>query len=248
MTREASVARGLLLSSAAMFTPPRALLLFATLCACDSGSDEPTDLAALYQAAVDDAALPEASEISDDLVAITADNPDLMRDEDGRVLMVTWTSYDGYDALVGQPTELGVEVWTTVAPEMQSFCRAAGLKDDALALRLEQLLGLPMATGKDRVVELWVPADAMFRPAPDPEVDDSVAGLEFPADATMEHKDWIENLRKSSYGAMGYPWTQLGYTYDWGGDGDEVGLSEFVVREGSEVLVKDVYTVAEYCG
>jgi hypothetical protein len=60
--------------------------------------------------------------------------------------------------------------------------------------------------------------------------------------------DWIEALRKSSYGAMGYPWTQLGYTYDWGGDGDEVGLSEFVVRKGSEVVVKDVFTVAEYCG
>lgn len=246
--REASVAGRLLLSSAAMFTPRPALLLLATLCACDSGSDEPTDLAALYTAAVDDAALPEASEIVDDLVAITDDNPDLMRDEDGRVLMVTWTNYDGYDSLVGQPTELGVEVWTTVAPEMQSFCRAAGLSDDALALRLEQLLGLPMATGKDRVVELWVPADAMFRPAPDPEIDDSVADLDFPASAPQDHKDWIEALRKSSYGAMGYPWTQLGYTYDWGGDGDEVGLSEFVVREGSEVVVHAVSTVAEYCG
>ena len=117
--------------------------------------------------------------VVDDLVAITDDNPDLVRDEDGRVLMVTWTSYAGYDELVGQPTTLGVEVWSTVAPEMQSFCRAAGLKDDALALRLEQLLGLPMATGKDRVVELWVPADAMFRPSPDPEVDDSVASLDF---------------------------------------------------------------------
>lgn len=225
-----------------------ALLLLATLFACDSGSDEPQDLAARYDQAVEDAALPEASEVVDDLVAITDDNPDLVRDEDGRVLMVTWTSYTGYDELVGQPTTLGVEVWSTVAPEMQSFCRAAGLEDDALALRLEQLLGLPMATGKDRVVELWVPADAMFRPSPDPEVDDSVASLDFPATVSQEHKDWIEALRASSYGDMGYPWTQLGYTYDWGGDGDEVGLSEFVVRKGSEVLVKDVYTVAEYCG
>ncbi len=229
---------------------PRYLsLLLLLVPACDSGDPEPElDLAELYRAAVEDASTPEADEIDDALVAINDDNADLVRDDEGRVLMVTWTSYDGYDALVGQPTTLGVEVWTSVAPQMQEFCRLhSDLDEAALVLRLEQLLGLPAGGGKDRVVELWVPPAAMFRPAPDPEIDDSVAGLEFPADVSDAHRAWIENLRASSYGDPGYPWTQLGYTYDWAADSGEVGLSEFVVSKGSEVIVEGVASIAEYC-
>lgn len=228
---------------------PRALsfaLLLAPLLACTAEADPP-DLAALYRDAVADAAIAEANEIVDDLVAIRPDNPSLLRDEAGRVLLVTWTNYSGYDDLVGQPTKLGVEVWTTVAPQLQEFCRAAEPRDAALELRMEQLLGLPAGTGKDRLVELWVPAEAVFRPSPDPEIDDSVAALDYPPGTAQSHIDWIEALKAASYGEDGYPWTRLGYTYDWSGEGSEVGLSEFVIAAGSEVIVNGVFSVAEYC-
>jgi hypothetical protein len=231
-------------------TSPRALsLLLLLLTACDSPDSDPEmDLAELYRYAVEDASMPEADEIDDALVAINDDNAELVRDDEGRVLMVTWTSYDGYDGLIGQPTTLGVEVWTSVAPQMQEFCRLQSeLAEPELVLRLEQLLGLPAGGGKDRVVELWVPPAAMFRPAPDPEIDDSSAGLDFPAGVSEAHRAWIEDLRASSYGDPGYPWTQLGYTYDWSGESGEIGLSEFVVAKGSEVVVKDVASIAEYC-
>ena len=45
----------------------------------------------------------------------------------------------------------------------------------------------------------------------------------------------------SSYFDGKYPWTRLGYTYDWADNGEEYGLSEFVVRKNSEVKV--AYTV-----
>lgn len=209
-------------------------------------STEPI-LEEMFQAAVADAEQADADEVVDTLTAINDENMDLQRDEEGRVLMVTWTSYAGYDDLVGEETELGVEVWTTVAPQMKEFCQALGTQDDVLSLRLEQLLGLPPNNGKDRVVELWVEPSAMFRPSPDPEITDSVAELDFPEGTDQMHIDWVESLEASSYGTGGYPWTRLGYTYDWNPDTSEVGLSEFVVTQGTTVGVESVTPTNEYC-
>jgi len=46
----------------------------------------------------------------------------------------------------------------------------------------------------------------------------------------------------------GWPWTRLGYTYDWGDSDDHVGLSEFVIRidperNGGEALVRLVRAI-----
>ncbi|HTN92939.1 MAG TPA: hypothetical protein VL242_55105 [Sorangium sp.] len=201
----------------------------------------------LYQAAVADAEIAEESERVDTLTAIDDENNGLVRDAEDRVLMVTWTSYAGYDELVGEETDLAVEVWVTAAPELQAFCRARGLEGSALSLRLEQLLGLPPGNGKDRVVQLWVPAASLFRPSPDLEIDDSVAELDFPTGTPQEHVDWFNDLKATSYGEDGYPWTRLGYTYDWSPDGEEVGLSEFVIRQGTTVVVDSVTPQDEYC-
>ncbi|KYF55277.1 hypothetical protein BE08_43410, partial [Sorangium cellulosum] len=189
----------------------------------------------------------EESERVDTLIAIDDQNGELLRDDEDRVLMVTWTSYAGYDDLVGQETTLAVEVWGTAAPQLQAFCRASGLEGTALSLRLEQRLGLPPDNGKDRIVQLWVPAESMFRPSPDLEIDDSVAELDFPADTPQEHVDWVDALKATSYGENGYPWTRLGYTYDWNPEGTEVGESEFVIRKGTTVVVESVTSQEEYC-
>ena len=39
----------------------------------------------------------------------------------------------------------------------------------------------------------------------------------------------------------------LGYTYDWGLVDSEIGASEFIIKQGSEVTIKSVQTTAEYC-
>jgi hypothetical protein len=48
--------------------------------------------------------------------------------------------------------------------------------------------------------------------------------------------------------SKGYPWTRLGYTYDWGNPESEVGLSEFVVAAGSTVSIEAVSDNETYCG
>lgn len=232
-------------------TPHRLLpaLLIAVLApACDREDGVVHDPQVLYDDAVADAADVEPDEIVDTLVAIRPDADDILVDPDGRVLMVTWTDWDGYDGMEGERVTLGVDVWTTAAPHLQRFCRGVGLSGDALTARVEQRLGLPPGGTKDRVVEFWADPADMFRPSPDPEIDDTVAQLDFPPDVSDEHRAFIEDLRARSYGEGGYPWTQLGYTYDWApGAGSEVGESEFVVRAASEVVVESITPHADYC-
>ena len=231
------------MSTRALFLP---FTLLFVLPACDPGA-EPSN-ADLYRDAVEDASVPEPDEVVTDLIAIRPGNTELEFDAEGRVLMVTWTSYKGYDGMEGQAMPLGAEVWTTTAPELPEFCQGTGLQAAELSLRLEQRMGLPMANGKDRIVALWVPPAGLFRPSLDPEIDDSTASLVAPPGTDPAHIQWIEDLRAASYGDEGYPWTQLGYTYDWSPDADsEVGFSEFVARAGTEVVVERVVGQDEYC-
>ncbi|HXO18393.1 MAG TPA: hypothetical protein VOA87_00560, partial [Thermoanaerobaculia bacterium] len=45
-----------------------------------------------------------------------------------------------------------------------------------------------------------------------------------------------------------YPWTGLGYTWDWAADNrDHHGESEFVAPTGTQVTVESVTPIAEYC-
>lgn len=113
--------------------------------------------------------------------------------------------------------------------------------------RYRQVLGLPPDVAKTVFVELWVRPSDIFRPTPDPEIDDRTAALDFPPGTPKAHVRWIEKLRGSSCGDGGYPWTRLGYTYDWGGDPqDDVGFSEFIVRAGATVEVHSVTATASY--
>jgi len=212
-----------------------------------------TSLEARYKAAVADASVATPEEISRDLVAISPSTTELVWSADHKsVLMLTWTGWNGYDEQIGKPVTLQREVWATPVPYLQTFCKGkrAELTDEALALRLEQLMGLPPHNGKTRFVEMWVQTVDLFRPSPDPAVTDHEAELDFPVATGMtvsqSHIDWINNLKSNSYGDNGYPWTRLGYTYDWGDD-TPIGLSEFVIREKAVIKVKDVKALGEYC-
>jgi hypothetical protein len=57
-----------------------------------------------------------------------------------------------------------------------------------------------------------------------------------------DYPNYIKNRKKYIYTASSpYPWTALGYTYDWGNPGNHVGLSEFVVHgkkaDGSKIAL-----------
>jgi len=67
------------------------------------------------------------------------------------------------------------------------------------------------------------------------------------------YENYVKNRKNHIYtAAVPYPWTSLGYTYDWGNPINHVGLSEFVVNgkkaDGSKISVgiKAVTATADY--
>ncbi len=201
-----------------------------------------------YQRAVEDAYDAQPDEINHELWAITPDNPQLIwREEKGQkqVLMVTWTSWNGYSDRVGQKMDLEREIWVTAAPELQQFASQLDLSPTSLTLRLEQYLGLPPHNGKTKFVQMWVDPREIFRPCPDSEISDTRCELQFPQRVSRAHKDWLIDKMLTSYGEPGYPLTRLGYTYDWGSLETEFGASEFLIRKGAQVEIESVTETIE---
>ncbi len=215
------------------------------------------DPAAQYRAAIADARTAEPSEIATTLTPLVPYNDALVwrapADSTRQVLVVTWGGSDTLPAATaGDTVTADRDVWVTAAPALKQFCRASDRTDDALRLRLAQRLGLPPDADYDRFVELWVRPQDLVRPCPDPEVTDRECELRPPKPAAHvqvsdAHQDWFRELKATSYGPDGYPFTGLGYTYDWHPSTDEVGPSEFVLRPGEPGIVRATYSTAAYC-
>lgn len=152
------------------------------------------------------------------------------------------------------------DVWVSAFPQLYDFCLdyiekhpEATMPD--IGLRIHQLLGLPANKVDYTLVEFWVRPSDLFRPCADPDISSEKCSIHFPEDVAEEHASWINALREATYedGEKdieygGFPWTQLGYTYDWSPESkDNIGLSEYVVKKGSKVYVQNVYTLDEYC-
>ena len=59
-------------------------------------------------------------------------------------------------------------------------------------------------------------------------------------------KEWFDGNIVWSYFDSAFPWTRLGYTYDWADNGTEYGLTEFIVFSGAEAKVEYTYSVDEF--
>lgn len=140
--------------------------------------------------------------------------------------------------------------WVTTSPEMLDFLKKQSPADSAaLHLRIAQVLGMPPDTKNNYFVEFWVYPENLFRPTPDPEITDQEAELYFPATASEKHRKWFMNEIANKYDTTttsAFPWTRLGYTYDWANPSHPVGMSEFVVDTSSVVTVKKIYSSAQY--
>lgn len=222
-----------------------------------------------YCDAIIDAAKAEPDEISTDLVAITRNqvNPAFLWNSapgESLLLTVTLTDFfyaDGDDVVhdasgryeVGEPILLTQPVWVTIVPELQNFCRNLNPRPDNITLRLQQLLGLPPRENAPRLVELWVNPLDLFRPSIDPQISDHEAEISPPQSdlfttVSPGHSTWFNDRFKSSYtGKSALPWTRLGYSYDWGNVDSKIGLSEFVIRQGSTVGVRSISEPHDYC-
>jgi len=231
------------------------LCLSVALTGMPSCTPSPEDLEQQYQEALKDAQTATPDEISRSLTAVVPWNDKLVWEGDpnvSRVAVVTWTSYTGYDSQVGQTITASRDIWVTMVPEIRNWVRRHHILPRNLTLRLEELLGVPPHSGKIRFVEFWVDPNTLFRPSPDPEITDREAELDFPVSAqfvtvSQSYTDWFNALEAISYEPNGYPWTRLGYTYDWGNPFTNEGLSEFVIPQFATITVKSVASNEDYC-
>jgi hypothetical protein len=212
-------------------------------------SAPPLSLDQMYQNAIEDAIIAKPSEIYADLTPIVESNGNLSWQGDPgnkSMLVVTFTKYTS-SYPVGAPvnTTWG-ETWVTVVPEIKTFFKEHVDPNGNVTLRTLQLLGLPPNNTNTHFVELWASPQSLFRPTPDNDINDTVAQLTFPSSATPEYKQWFNSNILYSYFPERYPWTRLGYTYDWGNSNSHVGLSEFVLKQNSTVIVKSVTPTADY--
>ncbi|GBE90970.1 hypothetical protein [Nostoc cycadae] len=214
---------------------------------------------------IEDAKKPSVDKVVNNLWALSTTNPKIKtRERDGKTefLMVSWlyTSNPSMDWAVGTK-EISRQTWLTVFPQAQEFCQSCkgtGINLPGkvmLALRLQQYLGLVLNkyANKTHFVEMWVKAEDLSRPCIDPEINDSSCNV-LPVPVPKSNLT-LHNIYQNSFENKDkeyYPWTGLGYTYDWGNpQKPHVGASEFLINGTKDkpvtVEVVAVKETIEYC-
>lgn len=229
-----------------------------------------SDVHEIYQNSLEDAVYPTDAKVDKDLFAISKDNPDLtwkIINGEEYVLVVSWKGSDTYykapyvkaDGIYN--TGSSYPIWVTAAPQLANWATKETRfmkwveegETTKINSRIKQLLGLPPnpAYTYNYFVEFWVKPGDLFRPCPDPEIDDSTCEACNPK-IDSAFQAWINDTRAARYYNScelleKYPWTALGYTYDWSpGNKTHQGLSEYVIHNDADIIVNKIYTTEEY--
>ena len=232
-----------------------ALALALLLSACASVPTPAPDSRAAYAAALADAAVASPSKVLPLRPLPAGDS----------VTMVSWVTEQRLPcARNALPCDMKVgadRLWVTLDGEVQALCTRWGLKGDALRSRMEQLLGLPTGSPaqyrKTQFVMLDIPRERVERPCLG--VNNSmtaqpVCTIDLQADTSAEMRQFVGQQMASAYisdnpKGPGYPYTRLGYTYDWATSAlpGHYGASEFVVAPGTTARAVRIVATDEYC-
>jgi len=223
-----------------LFTYLLGTFLLSITLSVSAESQLPADqaLTQYYKQSIEDAAVIEPDEVKA-VAPITKE----------RARFVTWTSYpDSY--VPGSEVTLGwSETWVTQDGAVQSACRAFPQESAALYTHIQQLLGLPPKANEQRhFIVLEVDTRDMFRPCANPSLAATECSANFGEGVSESHQAWYARQSAVAYQAPnGYPWTRLGYTYDWNPATDEEGVFEFVIKQGATVNVISSTPTQAYC-
>jgi len=221
-----------------------------------------------YAMAVRSAMQPDPSYISHSLIPVDATQP---------LTVVTWTEGKWVPGFKKGATDRNT--WVTVAPSLRSFCqdyvRSHGADLNQLNLRLEQRLGLAPGGNYDTFVELKLEPKELsntskfFRPCGDSstssktcspasppkpeEIKPDLQPLD-PGNPKQVGEYWLlSNYYQSFSSSHQYPWTTLGYTFDWARREDASedfvrwGESEFVISPQTPFQFVFAADTAAYC-
>lgn len=199
----------------------------------------------LYQQAVEDAVWAEDDEIMP-LVELTPLDKLVTWDETyERVLLLSWHQYPESYPEGSEITLQWGEVWTFTDREIKTWYQQHNSGVSDWTLRLEQLIGLPPDSGYTHISAFWTKPEDVIRPAYITDTTEQMT-TQLAEGADKVYREWFEDNIIWSYFDSAYPWTRLGYTYDWADNGQEYGLSEFLIRQGAEVEVAFTMTTEEF--
>ncbi len=227
-------------------------------CKKDMGSPAAPDLNQLYANAITDAMVTEGIERIDTLWPISNTNSKLQwKTVNGKqyVLMATFmrfpASYPEGDSI----TTTWGDAWLFIPQQMKMRISSSFKAGADTLTRICQMLGLPPVNSRTNthIAEMWVPADSLQRPAGNPDIRATSASEVLIGGATPSYMNWFNNYIIYAYyhtltsaTDFHYPWTRLGYTYDWAPDSHEVGLSEYVLRAKTGCWVNKTRTASNY--
>lgn len=230
-----------------------------------------------YGAAIADAAVSRPGEVVTDLVVADPSDPRTQwMTIDGEPYMLVANLRHRPLATVdpGERFTVTSYVFVMVPEEVRQECersKCARMDTSELDLRLKQLIGLPPDADYGYLTRVWVRPVDLMRPCT--QVDPMIpicpqlvantmqAGVDrsgFLFDQAMY--SWrvprrgaasiscAQDFRNETAGnCYGYPWTRLGYTYDWRpGAKDDRGVTEFVIVPGARVVLESVGTQRHY--
>ena len=218
-----------------------ALIMAAAVCLTGCKKEPPRTPEELYGDAVRDAAFADEDEILP-LVSLTESDP-MTTWQDGKVLLLTWHNYpDSYPEGETVTIQWG-PVWTFTDKEIASHGKE--FADDP-ETRLKQLIAFAPDSEHSTVTGFWVDPQDVKRPAY--QTDPTIGNMtnNFGESVDEEFKEWFDDNILWSYYYGNFPWTRLGYTYDWADNGTEYGMTEFIVESGAEVKVEFTETTDEF--
>lgn len=226
-----------------------------------------------FRAADVNATMVSKALVYDKLFAINDANPDLIWKDPAKkqvIKVVTMMKQGTYDKYFKGKTK-GVSDpnfpnWVTAAPQLRQFCQATGLSGPPVVSRLMEWLGLKPGAPYAIALELWVDRANLLRPCPDPEIDDAQCNIAFemkdglpvnpvvngfpvkPATKGLgSYLEFFNGVYKGRYDDDPYPWTRLGYTYDWNPATPIYGASEYVITPGKPFDIAGAIPLVEYC-
>lgn len=201
-----------------------------------------------YHMAIESAMTKQGNYTYDQLNPVNDTNPRLVWNStatDKGVLVLIFTRFNSSYPVGENVNTWWGETWITLVPDLRTFFDQNVGAQENRTLRTLELLGLPWNSKNSYFVEAYVQPKDLFRPAGDNEIDDASAGMTLPPYADPSYVSWFNGNIIYSYYPESFPWTRMGYTYDWGSD-SHIGLSEYVLEKNSSIYVSSVMTVEQY--
>ena len=142
------------------------------------------------------------------------------------------------DSVLNSPDNIDDLIWISIPKELEE--RLTDFKNydsQSLKIRLNQILGLPPVDKYSIIYYFWVNKNNLLRPSYNSDITVTESSIDFPMSVSKEHKEWLTKYISDSYNnpqpMSRYPFTRLGYTYDWSPATPRYGVSEFIIKPNS---------------